>query len=80
MKILLINFLDPYSQKGQKHYPLGLGYLAIALNQKGVEGNIIDLAVDSQNLEEEVSDFNPSATGISVFSTILLEVKKSYIN
>ena len=75
MKILLINPPDPYTKKGSKHYPLGLGYLATVLNQKGKECRILDLAARQGTLEESIKTFQPSVIGISVLSTTLPEVR-----
>jgi anaerobic magnesium-protoporphyrin IX monomethyl ester cyclase len=49
--------------------PLGLGYIAAVLRQSGHEVRIIDMRLDSwsQDLAEEIREFNPRVVGISIF-------------
>ena len=74
MKIILINppFEDEYSVGGSKSIkyvlnvipPLGLAYLAAALEKEGFSVKIIDGFVDNINVSEIASD-SPDIVGIS---------------
>jgi radical SAM superfamily enzyme YgiQ (UPF0313 family) len=49
--------------------PLGLGYIAAVLRQSGHEVRIVDMRLDSwsQDLAQEIREFNPGIVGISIF-------------
>jgi radical SAM superfamily enzyme YgiQ (UPF0313 family) len=50
--------------------PLGIGFLASILEEKGCEVKIIDLQVEEKSLEDEITQFDPGFVGItSVTST-----------
>lgn len=50
--------------------PLGIGFLAAILEEKGCEVKIIDLQVEDKSLEDEITTFDPVFVGItSVTST-----------
>ncbi len=68
MRILFIN--SPTIFPTNPLPPLGIGYLASILEEKGCTVKIIDLQVESRSIEEEIAQFDPACIGItSVTST-----------
>ncbi len=74
MRILFIN--SPSVFPVSPLPPLGVGFLASILEEKGCEVRIIDLQVENKSLEEEIRVFEPLFVGItSVTSTYPSAVK-----
>lgn len=77
-KVLLLNgsYEDTYFDL-QPEIPPGLGYLAEALKEKGIEYDIIDmdLKYQSKNLFPKIRSFQPELIGISLMS---IGYKKNY--
>ncbi|MFH1241013.1 MAG: cobalamin B12-binding domain-containing protein, partial [Pseudomonadota bacterium] len=69
MRFLLVNPCYPISENPSP--PLGIAYLAAALEKAGVEVKVFDYVVtpySRQALESAVNDFMPQAVGVSAVS------------
>lgn len=74
MRILFINAPSVFPVSPLP--PLGVGFLASILEEKGCEVRIIDLQVETRSLEEEIRTFEPLCVGItSVTSTYPSAIK-----
>lgn len=85
MRILLIlppnvEFLEPFRSSRRKPpallwgFPLGLGYLAAVLKQKGFEVRIIDACFEGIPIEEllkQIKEYDPDIVGIGCLTHIL---------
>jgi len=87
MKIILINLPSPALAEPWSNFPLGLGYVAAALEKRGYNIEIIDMN-SAQYLHRKIIDFPKSNIyGLSVHSTqinealnIAKQIKKQYPN
>ncbi len=81
MKILLVKPVVPKNFVLNCIPPLGLGYLATALRQAGInQVNILDCVKDNlsyEDFQKKVKRFKPDVVGFSVFSHDLTSLKKS---
>jgi len=71
LKILLVQQDMGRRNKVRVIYPVGLGYLASALEKRGhrakiFDPNIYSLAIAQIKLQEEIREFSPDAIGISI--------------
>jgi len=60
-------------------FPLGLGYIAAVLRERGYQVSVIDLTIEDVNygdLENRIKQFNPDIIGISAISYEYLQVKE----
>lgn len=69
-RVLLINTSVPNSYLGPIRPPAGLGYVAQALQDSGIDYDVIDLLLgySEKELETKIEEFKPDLIGFSLFT------------
>ncbi|HEB12838.1 MAG TPA: radical SAM protein [Actinobacteria bacterium] len=69
-KVLLVNISVPNSYLGPVRPPAGLGYVAQALRDNGIEYDVVDmlLGYSTQDLIARIGQFKPDLVGFSLFT------------
>src|ERR1051326_9512683 len=63
-------------------FPLGLGYLDSALQQRGHQTRWLDCQLDRLDILEAIADFPPDCVGISVrnIDDVLIKKRETFFN
>jgi radical SAM superfamily enzyme YgiQ (UPF0313 family) len=68
VRFLFVNCARYSPERVYREYPLGIGYLSSILAQNGIDVRILDLALQTDQLRQEILSFQPTIIGFSFLS------------